>query len=1407
VVNNVLIVGSGAREHALGWKLKQSSKVGKIYFAPGSAGTEQIGTSTNISMFDHDALIKFAIEKNIDLTVAGPDDALAAGIVNAFQKKGLRIFGATKEATQIESSKAFAKELMKEEKIPTAKYEIFTDFTKAKKYIEKQSLPIVIKASGLALGKGVIIAKTLDEAIIALEEIMVKKVFGKAGDEVVIEEFLIGTEISIHAFSDGENVELFPASRDHKTIFEGNTGPNTGGMGTIAPAPEITDKQLEEIKKTIVLPAIHGMKKRNMPFSGCLYPGLMITKNGPKVVEFNSRFGDPEMETYMRLLETDLFDILMACTEKKLNKIKIKWSKKFACCIVLASSGYPETSHKGDVIYGLEKIKNKDVVVFYFAIKKEHGKILTNGGRILGVTATGKNLDEALNKAYSSIGENGIHFDGMQLRRDIGGVKPSDTKASRIEVFSKVFDTRADVRKKKFLQINKNINNVEIADVFTIDKELSADNFQKISSALSNPVTEITNIKPQGKFSFVIEIGYLPGVTDNIANTAKETIIDLLKTEFADQENVYTSQITFINGNITKAEAIEIAETLYNPLIQRMNIKSYDEYIKNNGMDITVPKVKLQHKPQVTEVDLNVSDEELIKIGKSGIANSDETRRGPLALDLLFMKTIQKHFKDLGRNPTDIELESIAQTWSEHCKHTIFANPIDEIKEGLYKTYIKGATEEIRKKKGKNDFCVSVFTDNSGGIVFDDEYLVTHKVETHNSPSALDPFGGAITGIVGVNRDTLGFGLGAKPIANFYGFCLADPRIDVPLYKGKNKNHKMLSSRRIMNGVIEGVNAGGNQSGIPTPQGFIYFDERFRGKPLVFVGTVGLIPRKMKGKLSHIKKANPGDLIAMIGGRVGKDGIHGATFSSESLSGGSPATAVQIGDPITQKKLSDAITNEARDLLLYNSITDNGAGGLSCSVAEMAKESGGCEVTLEKVPLKYSGLDPWEIWISESQERMTLAIPEKNIKQFEGLMNRRGVEVTVIGKFTKSGKCVVKYNSKKIMDLDMEFLHNGLPKEEMITKYSKNEHKDPKISSNKNLTQSLMEMLKRLNIASFEFISQQYDHIVKANFVLGPLQGRGRINAETSVIRPLLNSDKGVILSQGLYPLYSDIDTYHMAAASLDTAVRNAIAAGANPDYISLLDNFCWTSADEPERLGQLKQAVKACYDFAIAYEAPFISGKDSMFNDFNGFDKNNKSIKISIPPTLLISSFGVIDDITKVVSLDAKNAGDIVYILGETFEELGGSEYFAMNNAIGNSVPKVNAEKNKKLYKALYNAIQKDLVASSISITKGGLGVALSKTAIGGMLGINVDLKNVPGNAKRDDFILYSESQGRILVTVAKENKSTFEKIMNGNSFSEIGEVTKEDFVRVKGLDGEEIINFKLETAAIAYRETFKDY
>ncbi len=1003
---------------------------------------------------------------------------------------------------------------------------------------------------------------------------------------------------------------------------------------------------------------------------------------------------------------------------------------------------------------------------------------------------------------------------------------------SRIAVYQKVTDTRATVRQKNFsnnFHLGKKISSITLVDIYTTEKKLTNSELEAIGSILINPVIEYAKIRVKDekeiyvngegitkpKFDWAIEVGFLPGVTDNVAKTTKQMIEDHLKIKFSDSEDVYSSQVTLIEGKLSESEINNIADSLYNPLIQRVHIKSLDEYKKIGGMDFVAPKVSMSGEKEVLEIDLNVSDEELLRIGKEGIVGQDNVRRGPLALDLDYMKAIKEYFIKVGRKPTDIELETLAQTWSEHCKHTIFADPIIDlsgtpavsVEEGLYKTYIKAATQKIKAIRGKKDITVSVFKDNSGAIEFDNDYLVTHKVETHNTPSALDPFGGAITGIVGVNRDSLGFGLGAKPAFNTYAFCFADPNDTTPIYRDAQKTQVMLAPKRIMEGVIAGVNAGGNQSGIPTPMGIMYFDDRYKGKPLVFCGTVGLIPKKTKGRKSWEKKAENGDYVVMIGGRVGLDGIHGATFSSESLHTGSPSSAVQIGDPITQKKFSDAIAKEARDLGLYNSITDNGAGGLSSSVGEMAKESGGVEIDLEKVPLKYHGLDPWQIWISESQERMTLAVPKNKWDKFEALMKSRGVDAWVIGEFTKSNKCVVKYDEKVIMDLDLEFLHEGLPRKSQESRLVSKVSKELKINTKEDLNNAFLQMMHRLNISGYDFLSTQYDHTVQGTAVTSPVQGRGRVNTEAAVVKPLYKSDRGLALSQGMYPTYSEMDSYRMAAASIDTAFKNAVVAGANPDKIALLDNFCWCSSNEPERLGQLKRACEGVYDLSVAYLAPLISGKDSMFNDFKGFDEKGSEIKISIPPTLLISSIGIVENVDKAVTIDAKFAGDLIYILGETFDEMGGSEYFSKLGYQGGKVPATDPKKNLNIYQQYAKVVDKGLVSSGIGINRGGLGVALSKMAIAGKLGVNVDLKKIVGKVNLDQEVLFSESTGRILLTIDPKNKLKFESIMKDISFSLIGEVSQIDAIKIKGLDAKEIVSIKVEDVLDSYKKRFKDW
>jgi len=982
--------------------------------------------------------------------------------------------------------------------------------------------------------------------------------------------------------------------------------------------------------------------------------------------------------------------------------------------------------------------------------------------------------------------------------------------AHRIEIRPKGADAISGRNLDHFRGLFSNVEKVEVVRVLTVSKDLSDEALDKIAKAVSNPVIEDASLDftPIRDFDWVLEVGFLPGVTDNVAHTALELIEDLLKCKFNENEAVYSSSIYFIKGDLSDSQIRTITESITNTLIQRIHIKTKNEYENDGGMDLIQPKVELKKESNTNEINLEIDDEELEILGKKGIKNPDGSYRGPLALSLIELKTIRDYFRKEGRTPTDIEIESIAQTWSEHCKHKIFASKIDEVEKGLYKSFIQKATNDIRAAKGEDDFCVSVFKDNSGAIKFNDKYLVTDKAETHNSPSALDPFGGAITGIVGVNRDALGFGMGAKPIANRYGFCFGDPRDDEKLYRGKNKTNPMLHPHRIAQGIIKGVETGGNESGIPGPQGFVFYNERYKGKPLVFAGTVGIIPCEVNGKSSADKQARVGDYVVMIGGRVGQDGIHGATFSSESLDDGSPSTAVQIGDPITQKRLSDAILVDARDAGLYSSITDNGAGGLSCSVAEMAKECGGCDVDLEKVPLKYPNLEPWKTWISESQERMTFSVPKDKWDDFKKIMDKHGVEATIIGTFNDSGRCVVKYENEKIMDMDMDFLHDGVPLIPLESEYTKPDVTEPSLETPSDMSQVLVDMVGRLNVSSFAGISSVFDHEVKGLAIIKPLQGKGRVNGTATVYKPDYEDWKGIVMSQGINPLYSDIDTYHMAACAIDTSIRNAVSVGGNVDYMALMDNFCWCSSYEKERLGQLKAAVKACYDVAVDFGTPYISGKDSMFNDFKGFDSDNNPIKISVPPTLLVSSLSVIGEVRHCITLDAKVSGDLVYVIGITKNELGGSEYYYSQGETGANVPKVDTKSALKLYRTFYSAVQKELMASAISVGIGGLGVAFAKTAIAGGLGMNVDLQYVAvENVEAVDKLLFSESQSRFVVTVNPELKDQFEEEFKEHTLRLVGQVNDSNKMTMADLEGNKIVDVDIEELEKSYNSSNKYY
>ena len=789
----------------------------------------------------------------------------------------------------------------------------------------------------------------------------------------------------------------------------------------------------------------------------------------------------------------------------------------------------------------------------------------------------------------------------------------------------------------------------------------------------------------------------------------------------------------------------------------------------------------------VNEIEiLNADDAELMRI----------SREGTLSLNLNEMQTIQTHFGALGRNPTDVEIETLAQTWSEHCVHKTFKSIIlysedgnePEQIDGLFPTYIQRATEEIDKP-----WCVSVFSDNAGIIEFDDTFNLVFKVETHNHPSAIEPYGGAGTGIGGVIRDSLGTGLGAKPILNTDVFCFGMP--DTPyaqLPKGT------LHPKRVFKGVVAGVRDYGNRMGIPTANGAILFDSRYTANPLVFCGNVGLIPRNRCEK-----SVEPGDLVVAIGGQTGRDGIHGATFSSAELDDTSEnlGSVVQIGNPIMEKKIVDALL-QARDRNLYRSITDCGAGGFSSAVGEMG-EPVGAEVHLERVSLKYEGLAPWEIWLSEAQERMVIAVPPENLPELMEICEAEVVEATVLGTFTDTHRLQVFYDGAMVADLEMEFLHHGLPKPVKQAVWQPPNHPEmpSRDAASQNYTDDLKQLLASPNIASKESVIRQYDHEVQGGMVINPLVGAENDGpSDACVVTPVLGSRKGVIIANGINPKYSDVDRYLSAASAIDEALRNIVAVGGSVEKTALLDNFCWGNPDKPDRLGELVRAAKACYDIATAYGTPYISGKDSLYNEYRDTTTGEQR---AIPSTLLISAICVIPDIRRAVTMDVKAPGSFIYVVGNTYAELGGSHYFGIHGFIGNNAPIVRPDEGKLTMQRLSTAINNGFLRSCHDCSEGGIGVAAAEMAFAGGYGMSLNLSDIPtGDAiDADDYLLFSESNSRFIVEVASQHRDAFESHMEGVPIGCLGTVIDAPEFVVKGRAGHPIVETSIDILKSAWQ------
>ncbi|MFW5748254.1 MAG: phosphoribosylformylglycinamidine synthase subunit PurL [Chloroflexota bacterium] len=893
---------------------------------------------------------------------------------------------------------------------------------------------------------------------------------------------------------------------------------------------------------------------------------------------------------------------------------------------------------------------------------------------------------------------------------------------------------------------------------------------------LADPVVEtyaIDQARPAAEAGHSIDVTLLPGVTD----PAAESLVGAAQVlGIHGLSRVATGSRYLVDGPRSPEILENLARTVFaNPLIQHICIDA----------PIEAPFVAVQAADDTVEVILlrNADDERLMAI-------STERR---LSLDINEMRAIRDYYQEIDRDPTDAELEMLAQTWSEHCVHKTFraqitytgpagADPhgpqITQTIDGILKTYIRAATEKVNKP-----WVRSAFVDNAGIIAFDDRWDLAFKVETHNRPSALEPFGGANTGVGGVIRDVLG--VSARPIANTDILFFGPPDLEAAaLPEG------VLHPRRVAAGVVAGIEDYGNKMGIPTVNGAIHYDRRYTSNPLVFCGCLGILPHG-----AHRTGARPGDLIVVIGGRTGRDGLRGATFSSmemdtttSTLSGG----AVQIGHPIHEKQVQEVVLR-ARDESLYSAITDCGAGGLSSAVGEMGEQVG-ATVHLERVPLKYPGLRPWEIWLSEAQERMVLAVPPANWARLQAICAGQDVEATAIGTFEPTGRLTLYYGDRLVGDMTMAFLHDGIPQRQMTAAWSSpgqemtsgNAAGEP----DEDYGATLLKLLAMPTIRSKEDVIRRYDHEVQGGTAVKPLVGIHNAGpGDAAVLVPLdtlgpapgpgisVEGPRAVALSVGTCPQYTDLDPYAMAWAAVDEAMRNLVAVGADPDQVAILDNFSWGNTNLSDRLGSLVRAAQGCHDAAVAYGTPFISGKDSLNNEYLGADGQRHAI----PGTLVISAVGIVPDVSKTVTMDLKSPGNRLYVIGETHDELGGSHYSLLHGSDAGTVPQP-VPGALKTYRALYRAIQAGYVMACHDTSEGGLAVSLAEMCIASGYGITMADHGFTATDTEDDVsrqrrILFSESAGRLIVEVRPDDESALQDLLTaeGIAWEWLGEVTED--------------------------------
>ena len=1280
----ILIIGSGGREHALGEKLKADDR--KLFFAPGNAKTEDIGKNIGIGAEDIDKLVDFAKEERIDYTVVGPENPLCLGIVDKFLENDLEIFGVNKKASKFESSKAFTKEFLNKYGIQTASYLMCTNKKEALAYGEKlleDKGRLVLKRDGLAGGKGVYIISSKKDFEKRVDEVLAKD------GVLIIEEYLEGFEMSLLCLTDSKRIIPLPTSKDHKKIYENEKGPNTGGMGTYAPNIE-AEAFKEKIKEEVLPKIIKGFNKENINYRGVLFIGFMINESGIYVLEFNVRFGDPETQVVLELIDNDLLDLLKATSSQKLKDIDLKINNKKALCLVLASEGYPASYETAKEISFDKGVKSK---IIHAGTRKDHGKVLTAGGRVLNILAVGDSFDELIKTVYEDAKK--IHFEGKYYRKDIG---PS---VKRVYVRKNdPFDFES-IKLKEKIKTTLGISLTALKIYKRYDLQTSDENVEKLlytvlaEAPVDTAYAFDEALKLQANFKKTIVSQYLSGQF----NPREKGVIDTACLVIDDPDfEVKASTVYEIEG-ASNQDLEKIEKFIINPVDSHR--------VKLLGIPTSLRKSSQKNLENITYHGFREFDEKKLR---------QFIEEQSLAMSLDDLRLVRDYFRSENRDPNETEIKILDTYWSDHCRHTTFNTYLDidiEVKSLLDKAikesfnkYLKmredlsitkpinlmslgtilskymrakGKFEDLEVSKEINACSVytkvRVLRDGKERL---EDYLLMFKNETHNHPTEIEPFGGASTCLGGAIRDPLS---GRSYV--YQAMRLSGAGNIKEAYEDRLEGK--LPQAKITKEAALGYSSYGNQIGLATGLVDEFYHEGYTAKRLECGAVIAIAPRENVKRLDPL----PGDLVILLGGRTGRDGIGGATGSSKShklTSIHTESAQVQKGNAPEERKIQ-RLFRRSEVSKLIKKCNDFGAGGVAVAIGELAD---GIDIYLDKLPLKYEGLKPFEIAISESQERMALVIDKKDLDEFMAYAKEENIEASVVARVTDNNTMTLFYEDGLVAKLSYDFINtDGAERyakvayvSEDVPSILKAKDDDPK---------KFYDKIKELDLLSKRNLIEIFDPSIGRNTVLNPLGGKKLLNP-SQVMAARIPVDEGVsktvsLMSYGFDPKLSDMSQYLGGYYAVVESIARLIAVGSSLSKIRLSFQEFYESMDRPEAWSKPLKSLLGAFEVSSFFETPPIGGKDSMSGTFEN---------IKVPPTLI--SFAVTtEDIENIITNDLKGLGRIGLIKTPYRED--GS---------------LDLRKLKDNFENLNKDIRSGNVISAIALTRKGLLADLYEQAIG---------------------------------------------------------------------------------------------